>query len=634
MKTQIHLRHLLQTTILCAAFVAPQGIAALLPGTVIGWGSQEVPQFAPETRFMRIAAGGAHSLALKFDGTVAAWGNNDWGQSTVPAGLNGISAIAAGYRHSLALKSDGTVVAWGAGGPGQSDNPNYGQSTVPVGLNGVVAIAAGWYHSLALKADGTVVAWGDDLGASPVPKRVNGVIAIAAGSGRSLALKSDGTVVGWGIRSINESGVPDWMKGVVAIATAGTYDLALSHDGTVAVWGTIWNGSEFILATVPVGLKGVVAIAAGFGHSLALKSDGTVVAWGWNEYGQSTVAAGLLGIAGISAGGAHSLALVGTVGHGIDVSHHQGVINWEKVKEAQKLFAFVKATDGLPPDEDDYMEDNVEGANANGILVGVYHVANPDQPHRRAIDEAESFLNYAQQYTGPGFLPPVLDLEQAVVDRFLKARGSTTAAHHELAQWVSTWMGYVADCTCTKPILYIGRDALSHLEAQFSGIPIKDDYLLWITTLDGNDSGTPIYETKDGHLYSWPQWAFKQYAADPAKTGDTSPEAIGRCCDITAGEGYVDLDSFAGTLAQLQRLTYRFPCAPIITSATGMKFLEQGKGLTFQVRGNGRQSIGIQVSTDLASWEDAATIALVNGRGTFSDTASATGKRRFYRIKP
>jgi hypothetical protein len=48
-----------------------------------------------------IAAGTNHSLALKSDGTVVAWGDNDSGQATVPAGLSGVVAIAAGYEHSL-----------------------------------------------------------------------------------------------------------------------------------------------------------------------------------------------------------------------------------------------------------------------------------------------------------------------------------------------------------------------------------------------------------------------------------------------------------------------------------------------------------------------------------------------------
>ncbi len=106
------------------------------------WGKQVIPNVAPGTRFKQIAAGYSHSLALKFDGTVVAWGDDYSGQITELGGLTGVVAIAAGEDHSLALKSDGTVVAWGY---------NYsGQVTVPGGLAGVVAIAAGYAHNLAL----------------------------------------------------------------------------------------------------------------------------------------------------------------------------------------------------------------------------------------------------------------------------------------------------------------------------------------------------------------------------------------------------------------------------------------------------------------------------------------------------
>ena len=59
-----------------------------------------------------ISAGGYHSLGLKIDGTVVAWGSNLSGQCNVPAGLSDVTAIAGGYAHSLALKSDGVVIAW------------------------------------------------------------------------------------------------------------------------------------------------------------------------------------------------------------------------------------------------------------------------------------------------------------------------------------------------------------------------------------------------------------------------------------------------------------------------------------------------------------------------------------------
>ena len=46
-------------------------------------------------------------------GTVVAWGDNTFGQSSVPAGLTNVIAISGGAEHTLALKADGTVVAWG-----------------------------------------------------------------------------------------------------------------------------------------------------------------------------------------------------------------------------------------------------------------------------------------------------------------------------------------------------------------------------------------------------------------------------------------------------------------------------------------------------------------------------------------
>lgn len=113
-------------------------------------------------------------------GTVVAWGDNSSGQSTVPEqALGGVVSIAAGDAHSLALKEDGTVVAWG--------HNISGQGTVPSSLAGVVAIAAGGYHNLALKADGTVFAWGyNGQGQTDVPAGLADVVAVAAGGFHSL----------------------------------------------------------------------------------------------------------------------------------------------------------------------------------------------------------------------------------------------------------------------------------------------------------------------------------------------------------------------------------------------------------------------------------------------------------------
>ena len=258
-----------------------------------------------------LAAGGDHGLAVKADGTVAAWGCGfNYGQCIVPGGLAGATAVAGSLPHSLALKGDGTVVAWGCG------SLNRGQCTVPGDLVGVTAVAAGTYHSLALKSDGTVAAWGcgapQNFLQCDVPGGLAGVTAVAASTVHSLALKSDGTVVAWGCVGADsgQCTVPGNLVGVTAVAAGRTQSLALKSDGTVVAWGC--GFLDFGQCIVPGGLAGVTAISAAYGHSLALKGDGTVVAWGCgggHDFSQCDVPAGLGGVTAIAAGDFHSLAV-------------------------------------------------------------------------------------------------------------------------------------------------------------------------------------------------------------------------------------------------------------------------------------------------------------------------------------
>jgi hypothetical protein len=266
-------------------------------GRVVAWGDNNWGQGTVPTNLSKavaVSAGANHNLVLRADGTVVAWGYNGYGQTDVPPGLHNVIAVAAGSYHSLALTRDGTVVAWGYN--------EHGESTVPTSLSNVIAIAAGEFQSLALRSDGKVVSWGwSAAGQTTVPVGLSGVIAIAAGYYQRLALKSDATVVAWG-----GGGGPTSLYDVIAIAAGGDHSLALKSDGTVAVWGSNTYGTT----NVPAGLHGVIGLAAGDSHSLALKSDGTVVAWGYNLFGQCAVPAGLRGVIAVAAGGNYSLALV------------------------------------------------------------------------------------------------------------------------------------------------------------------------------------------------------------------------------------------------------------------------------------------------------------------------------------
>jgi hypothetical protein len=177
---------------------------------------------------MAVATGGTHSLALKSDGTLWAWGDNLFGQlgdgtttdrsTPVPvSGLTGVVAVAAGNDYSLAVKSDGTLWAWGSTGflPRGDVTP----MQVP-NLTGVVAVAATGPNNLAVKSDGTLWAWGWDLagqlgdGTTPPspstpPLLVNlpgGVVAVGAGTSYSMAVKSDGTLWTWGDNSRGQLG--------------------------------------------------------------------------------------------------------------------------------------------------------------------------------------------------------------------------------------------------------------------------------------------------------------------------------------------------------------------------------------------------------------------------------------------
>jgi alpha-tubulin suppressor-like RCC1 family protein len=307
-------------------------------GTVVGWNSlAATPVPAGLTGVTNIFPGCGFAMALKSNGTVVAWGKDDAGQTDVPAGLSGVTAIAtAGY--TLALKSNGTVVAWGAGAP-----------AVPAGLSNVVAVSAGSGFALALKSNGTVAAWGSDTTGTALPAGLTGVASVTAtsngyGTGMGFAVKTNGTVVAWGSDGSCDAGVmPHDLSHVVSLVTDGQAAAVIKSDGTVETWGnnctaferwvpnvsgvvaealgggygyaltadgTVLRAGGYALSTEePANLEGATTIDAGSRHDLAFMGDGSVVAWGDDAWGQLDLPSDFTGVTRISAGGSLSFGL-------------------------------------------------------------------------------------------------------------------------------------------------------------------------------------------------------------------------------------------------------------------------------------------------------------------------------------
>jgi alpha-tubulin suppressor-like RCC1 family protein len=234
---------------------------------------------------LSIAAGDEHSLAIATDGSVWAWGANANGElgtgratttgcmcSDVPvrsAVPSGIVAIAGGGRHSLALRNDGTVWAWGENSFGQLGDGTLTERDTPVevpGLSSVTAISAGFEHSLALTNDGVVYAWGRN----------------------TFGQLGDGTTQ----QSEVPIAVTN-LSNLIAVRGGGQFSLALRADGTVWTWGENNEGQlgddSLTNSPVPVevtGLENVVSVGVGHQHGLALDGSGTLWAWGENVAGE------------------------------------------------------------------------------------------------------------------------------------------------------------------------------------------------------------------------------------------------------------------------------------------------------------------------------------------------------------
>lgn len=312
------------------------------------------------------AAGESHSLILRDDGTLAAFGSNVYGQ----LGKSGasfqlerkfvafhqpIAKIAAGSDFSLLLGQNGKVYACGNNSDGQLGASGISNSAYPLEVAGLPIISdifAGYGNALALDAAGNLYGWGRNnmgqLGQAPTTAGIavpvqfaTNVKQAAVGLDFILVLKNDGTV--WGIGNdefiqlaVDLSEIGNYSASLIQIATpsevaqvaaGSTHCLALTTAGSAYGWGSNLQGQAGLGATqVPegpmqiAGLSGIAQVAAGKEFSLFRTSTGAI--WGTGVSGTGQLAdkssatnisvpvqlAALSGVNKLSCGGNHSLA--------------------------------------------------------------------------------------------------------------------------------------------------------------------------------------------------------------------------------------------------------------------------------------------------------------------------------------
>ena len=422
-----------------------------------------------------------HSLAVRPDGVVFAWGGNsssELGDGTttmrllpiMAGGVTGVAAVSAGQGFSLARLLDGRVVGWGTNylgqlGDGTLTNPR-ALPVVTLGITTAVAVDAGISHGLALLADGTVRSWGynnaGQLGDGTATNRstpvtssgLSSITAVAGGSNFSLALKSDGTVWSWGGNGSGQLGdgtttahstaaAISAITGAVAVAAGSSTSYALLADGTVRAWGynaagSLGNGvtTTSLSPVVSTGVANVSQIAVGEGHALVLKSDGTVWSWGQNSHGQigdgsttnrltAVQVTGLPSIASVAAGDHHSLA----------VATDGSVWTWGRNNYGQ--IGNASQTNQLTP-----LQIAAAGmgwqlpAPVLSVASGLYYA---DQ----AVTVTNNDTSATMRYTTTGVEPTTSDT--------VVSSGATVAVAQSLTLKVKAWRtGYVTSLTSTR----------------------------------------------------------------------------------------------------------------------------------------------------------------------------------------
>ncbi len=198
--------------------------------------------------------------------------------------------------------------------------------------------------------------------------------------------------------------------------------------------------------------------------------------------------------------------------HGIDISHYQGAIDWEQLKNAMikgcpVRFIIIKGTEGSSRLDDNFRE-NFNQARDYGFIRGVYHFWSNKSSAR---DQAYFFLE--KIHLTDGDLPPVLDIEHKPADKSVE----------DFQRDVLTWLHIVEDKYHAKPIIY----TYYKFKEKYLSAPVFDDYPYWIAH---------YYVDKVQYKGKWKFWQH----TDAGK--------------LPGIKGYVDFNIYNGSYYDLRKL--------------------------------------------------------------------------------
>ena len=221
-------------------------------------------------------------------------------------------------------------------------------------------------------------------------------------------------------------------------------------------------------------------------------------------------------------------SVLGRLG-GIDVSHHQTQIDWQKVKAGGYEFVFLKATEGGTYTDPDFARRRAECHAAN-LPVGFYHFFRPKGPIQAQID---NFVNVVGRLQ-PGELRPVCDLEVAGEWKGIEARAQWEGIIlQDRIKMVVKWCEAVEAACGLPPLIYLSPSFANEI---LGNAPELARWSLWLA----NYAAVPTVPAP------WTSWTFWQYSES------------GRIDGIPAND--VDLNWFAGTREDLRQ--YQVPLLP------------------------------------------------------------------------